>query len=237
LSIVRDDGRRVARFPTALALLVVLLSGCAATRGSDVPLVVRPVPEARAGYLVLFLTGDGGWRKIDATIARRLNAAGVPVVGFLSNRYFRRPYDPDQFARDVERVLAQQTADTGVSRVLLAGYSRGADAIPVLLARMKPESRRHVVGAVLLGPSRRSRLRVGRGARAAPRIDIAGESAHIGGMPLLCVQGTRERDGLCEVLGPRAEQLRFAGSHHFGGRYVEIADAILSFAARSMRDE
>src|SRR6266545_3297982 len=69
----------------ALALLLV-----ACATGSS-PIVER---EARgttqSPYFVVFITGDGGWRKIDVKVSDVLRDAGMPVVGLLANHYFAR---------------------------------------------------------------------------------------------------------------------------------------------------
>ncbi|HUR83256.1 MAG TPA: AcvB/VirJ family lysyl-phosphatidylglycerol hydrolase, partial [Thermoanaerobaculia bacterium] len=53
----------------------------------QLPLVEKPV-AGTSPYFVLLLTGDGGWRAIDQGLAEEINRHGIPVAGFLSDRYF-----------------------------------------------------------------------------------------------------------------------------------------------------
>ncbi len=48
--------------------------------------VLRAVPKHDT--MAIILSGDGGWRDIDASIAKMMQADGVPVVGLDSLRYF-----------------------------------------------------------------------------------------------------------------------------------------------------
>ena len=51
---------------------------------ADLSLVEVPATSASRNTMVVLLTGDGGWADMDKTIAARLAAAGVPVVGWSS---------------------------------------------------------------------------------------------------------------------------------------------------------
>ncbi len=51
------------------------------------PLVELPA-EHQSRLMAVLLSGDGGWRDLDKTIADRLQSLGVSVVGWDSIRYF-----------------------------------------------------------------------------------------------------------------------------------------------------
>ena len=51
------------------------------------------------------LSGDGGWRKIDATIAERLRTREIPTVGFDTAAYFRTRRTPEESAAAHEAVI------------------------------------------------------------------------------------------------------------------------------------
>jgi len=82
---------------------------------SDLPLVELPADHATnehatgehptgehptgmhpTGMLAIVLSGDGGWRDLDQTVARALQDAGVSVVGIDSLRYFWRRKSPSR---------------------------------------------------------------------------------------------------------------------------------------------
>lgn len=101
--------------------------------------------------LVVFLSGDGGWAAIDRRIAEVLSERGVGVVGLNSRDYPLRRNSPDGTAPDVQRIIHAYVTRWGATRVVLAGYSRGASMVPFVATRLTPELRSRTVLLVMLG--------------------------------------------------------------------------------------
>ena len=76
---------------------------------------------------------------------------GVPTVGLNSLKYFWSERTPEETARDVARVLRHYLAAWHKQRVLLIGYSFGADVLPFVVNRLPPELRERVASVSLLG--------------------------------------------------------------------------------------
>ncbi|MEO8378067.1 MAG: AcvB/VirJ family lysyl-phosphatidylglycerol hydrolase [Acidobacteriota bacterium] len=194
------------------------------------PLVEKPVVTGRS-YFALLLTGDGGWRAIDAGLAAEINRQGIPVAGFLSDEYFREKRTPEELTRDIDSVIAHYAALWRKPRVILIGFSRGADAIPIVLAHMSPASRQRVALVALLGAAHSAELQVVPFWKQStvPSIALAPLIHQVKGVPILCVHGEDEEESLCDVIAQGdAVELRIPGGHHFGGRYTEIARSILA---------
>lgn len=203
---------------------------------ATLPLVEAPVHATGQPFVAVFLSGDGGWREIDSTISDALNARGVPVVGLLSNEYFDRRRTPAEVARDVDGLMTRYAAQWHKPKVILIGFSRGADAIPAILANIPPASRARIAVAAMLGPATRMELEkepwwvVGREVPSVPLLPLVRAAR---GVRLLCVHGIDEDDSLCDALTPaEAIDMRMEGGHHFGRRYREIAEAILRAAGQ-----
>src|SRR6202043_924755 len=114
-----------------------------------------PVTEVHASgeseEFALLLTGDGGWAGLDQELAARLAASGVPTVGLNSLKYFWTTRTPAQTANDVARVLRHYLAAWGKERVLLVGYSFGADVLPFVVNRLPADLRARGASGNLLG--------------------------------------------------------------------------------------
>jgi type IV secretory pathway VirJ component len=202
---------------------------------ASLPVIEKPAPASNEPYFAVFLTGDGGWRQIDAAITEDLNARGIPVAGFLSNDYFSDLRTPAEVARDVESLLDHYAARWRKPKVILIGYSRGADAVPAILANLSSASRARIALAAMLGPGLRMELQaygwwaIGRDPPSVPLLPLIRAAR---GVRLLCVHGSDEDESLCDALGPgEAIDLRMPGGHHFGEKYRAIADAIYRSAA------
>jgi type IV secretory pathway VirJ component len=200
-----------------------------------------PVQEVHASgaadEFALLITGDGGWAGLDQELAARLAAQGVPTVALNSLKYFWTERTPDETARDVARVLRHYLAAWSKRRVLLIGYSFGADVLPFVVNRLPPELRARVASMSLLGIDAHASFEV----RIADWVggDQGGpptrpELAEVTRVPVLCIYGEGEEDSICPGLAEKSVVREQIGKgHHFSGEYATLADRILAFARSS----
>ena len=110
------------------------MAGRAEAQGADLTdLPVHALPAAGGdSLLAVILTGDGNWAEIDRVIAAQLVQRGVAVVGLESRSYLNHggPKSPEVIGRDLERLLRHYMALWNRSRVIVIGYSRGAELAP-----------------------------------------------------------------------------------------------------------
>jgi type IV secretory pathway VirJ component len=155
-------------------------------------------------------------------------------VGLNSLKYFWSGRTPEATARDVARLLRHYLAAWHKQRVLLVGYSFGADVLPFVVNRLPPELRERVASVSLLGIDSNASFEVriadwvgSDGAGPPTRPEVAA-LAHV---PVLCIYGEGESDSICPGLpaaGIAREQI--GKGHHFSGEYALLADRILAFA-------
>ncbi len=180
----------------------------------------------------MILTGDGGWADIDKSVAAGLAAAGVPVVGWSSLRYYWTPRTPEAAAADLARIVEHYSAAWKKQRVLLVGYSFGADVLPFLVNRLPAPARARIGSVSLLGLSDTAAFEfhvsswLGGGGDA--QHPTAPEVARLA-VPVTCVHGTDEKDSACLGLeGPRVRVVPLGSGHHFGGSYERVVELILA---------
>jgi type IV secretory pathway VirJ component len=200
---------------------------------SDLPLN-EVQAQGSSDEFALLLTGDGGWAGLDQELAARLAANSVPTVALNSLKYFWSERTPQQAADDVARILHHYLSAWHKQRVLLIGYSFGADALPFIVKRLPEDLRSQVATVNLLGLD----------ANASFEINIADwlgtdtsgpatrpELESLGNLPILCIYGEGEQDTICPTLPASRFKLEEVGKgHHFSGDYAELADRILAFA-------
>lgn len=202
---------------------------------TGIPLVERHARHVTAQHhrLVVMLTGDGGWRRIDIRVTNRFRDAGLPVVGFLTPDYYRVRRTPEESACALERVIRFYKTAWTCDRVVIIGYSRGADILPFMLSRLPADVRASIDVVALLGlePTIDFRYRatwIPGQARKEPQYAVLPEMQKLHGYRILCFYGEKEKDSLCHALDPQlATMIREPGSHHFAGNYGGIADEIL----------
>ncbi len=98
-----------------------------------------PAKGTEKQYLAVIISGDGGWAGIDRDIGNSLAADGVPVVGFNSLQYFWKKRTPEETAKDIGTVIQELPFRVAESKVVLIGYSLGADVLPFIVNRLQPE--------------------------------------------------------------------------------------------------
>ena len=206
----------------------------------DLPVVeVRPSPRAAGAarpsdVFAIIMSGDGGWAGLDQDVAAALSAKGIPVVGLDSLRYFWTARTPEGLAADTDRLIRYYGTHFGKQRVLLIGYSQGADVLPFAVNRLPEATRARVALTAVMGMSEHALFEFhvsswisdsNSGPATLPEIN------RITGMPVLCIYGADESDSLCPKLDPKKFIIvKLKGGHHFDGDYASLARQILAAA-------
>ncbi len=200
---------------------------------SELPLAELPVDHP-SKLMAVLLSGDGGWRDLDKTIAEDLQKQGVPVVGLDTLRYFWSKKTPQQTADVVAALIQTFMAKWKADQVALIGYSFGADVIPFAYNRLPPSLREHVVLIALLGLSKAADFEISvRGWLGEPpgpdALPVLPQATKIPPQLIQCFYGENETDTACPALASRGvETFRRNGAHHYDGNYEVLADAILA---------
>jgi len=200
---------------------------------SDLPLIELPAAHPN-GLMAIVISGDGGWRDLDKTIAQALQKDGVSVIGWDSLRYFWSEKPPAQTSRDLARVMQTYGARWHAQHVALIGYSFGADVMPFAYNRLPDALRAKVSLISLLGfaPDADFQIRVG-GWLGMPASDkalkVRPELTRVPPAIVQCIYGADEEETLCPALTKTGiEVIRTSGDHHFGGDYNALERRILA---------
>ena len=215
---------------TLLFLLLVAVSASAST--PKLPLIEAPSTGGSSDTLAVFVSGDGGWAAIDRGISSVLAANGMPVAGLNALQYFWTKRTPESASRDLQTIIDRYLTRWHKSRLLLVGYSRGADVLPAMISRLPVETRAKIRLVVLLGPSPKVEfefhvadwMRDGSGGLAVrPEVD------RLASQRILCLSGEDDSESLCRELGgrPNIAIITLKGAHHFDGGYENLGHIII----------
>ena len=200
----------------------------------DLPVVEVPAEPTLppADSFAIIMSGDGGWAGIDQNIAAALSAKGIPVVGWDSLRYYWTARTPQGVAADTDKMIRYYLSHFGKKRVLLIGYSQGADVLPFAVNRLPASTKAAVSLMAILGMSEHALFEFhvsswisddNSGPETLPEVN------RITGIPVLCIYGEDEHDSLCPKLNSsKFKIVKVKGGHHFDGNYAALADDILS---------
>ncbi|MEO7964667.1 MAG: AcvB/VirJ family lysyl-phosphatidylglycerol hydrolase [Gemmatimonadaceae bacterium] len=170
------------------------------------PLPVTLVPSHIKGSdLALLITGDGGYVAADRRLAEALTKSGVRVVARDARAYLSRKHSPDEAAADAARLLRRSLAAWKRQRVLLIGYSRGADIMPFIANRLPSALRERVDLIAMLSPASRASFkfhwRVLLFDTVRPTdLPVLPELERLRGEQIRCVYGEKEKEQFCPSL-------------------------------------
>ncbi len=198
-------------------------------------LPLREVAGQPGDTLAILLSGDGGWAGLDKELAAALAARGITVIGWDSLRYYWTARTPDAAANDLARIITHYRSALKRNKIILLGYSFGAEVLPFLVRRLPTELKTQIEKVVLLGPGTHAhfefKLTDWLGGTDAG-LDIKSELARLADLSVLCVHGAEERDSLCPKLEPgMGKSIALPGGHHFAGDYLGLANLITESAA------
>ncbi|MFT4578935.1 MAG: type IV secretory pathway VirJ component [Nitrospinales bacterium] len=203
----------------------------------DLPLVEIPVSNNQNDTLAVIVSGDGGWAAIDKEIGNQLALRGIPVVGFNSLQYFWKKRSPNEAAKDLERTLLAYLQAWGKNKILLIGYSFGADVLPFMMNKLDVNLKNKISKLVLLAPGKFAHFEFkvthwfGSSGSSNP-YPLEPEIIKEQRTPVLCVYGKEDsRDGICPSLtqhaNPNFKAIALDGGHHFGKEFNTLTKIIL----------
>jgi dienelactone hydrolase len=212
----------------------------------------RPVQQKHPEYLVVFATGDGGWRSVSSEVFTHLATEGYLVAGIDTPDALKpvkragERMSTTQAAARVKAAFADAKHDLGVpdsTPIIVVGFSRGATL--VAFAALHPDVRAQVGGAIALALTREvDYLKAPPPERAEIQVDDKGRVQiypalkMLGSTPLAVIQSTNDSyvpsAESRQLLGPDTPTLRLyeveAKNHRFGGAHdkmmADVDDAL-----------
>ena len=198
---------------------------------------VTELPVATGNTLALFWSGDGGWAEVVDSVSHGLMRAGVSVVGVNSHSWLAgQKRSPDDAARDTERLLRYYLAHWNRTRIMLLGFSRGADFMPFIVNRLSPDLRAQIDVVGMLSAERSASFEfhlvdLVKSTVRPTDLPVRPEVERSPSVRYVCIYGTKAKNAVCPYLDPaRITVIGRVGDHHLDGAYEAIAQQLLSAA-------
>lgn len=177
----------------------------------------RPVGAHEHRIAVLF-SGDMGFTVgMGPSIAKRLAADGIPVIGVNSLGAFRVRRTPAEATALVAEAIRRALALDPSARIALVGQSFGADMLQVGLAGLAPDLRARIGFVALVVPGATVEYRASPGeifTFLMHEEDALPTARTLDWVPALCVHGAVEENSLCPLLSqPNMKVLTLPGGH------------------------
>ncbi|WP_425070297.1 AcvB/VirJ family lysyl-phosphatidylglycerol hydrolase [Sagittula sp. S175] len=213
-------------------------TGTAFAELSDLPLTLHIDPQApQTDTYAIFLSGDGGWARFDEEVSTLLAARGIPVVGISTLRYLWSEKSPEVIAADLARIDRLHAPALGRKRLLLLGFSLGANTLPFAAADLPDDLRARLGGVGLIAPEAQTGFEIKAGGwlgRSTGAAEVAPAIARLAqanpDLTIACLHGTRESQSACppaQTLTPHLAATAFDGGHHLGNDHAAIVATLM----------
>jgi type IV secretory pathway VirJ component len=218
---VRSNGWRRLIIGVAVLLLLTLCGALLVQAlKSSAPLMNLPgkIPASKK-LSVVFVSSDAGLYRwsLGGKIARRLAAAGYPLVGVDSLAAFSRRRSPEQAAAIVATAMKDMLDRYPGNPIVLVGQSFGSDILVVALDRLPAPLLARIRRIVLIVPGREAYLQTSLGEMLAlypPDVNLVPLARKLPHVPITCIFGVEETNSLCAILiDPRITDVGLPGGH------------------------
>lgn len=204
----------------------------------ELPIHVIPAAGNPEKPMVFLITGDGGYTSFDKSFCSELAARGTPVVALDALKYFWNEKTPASATADVQKLINLYKEKWQRQKVVLIGYSFGADVLPFVFNRMDKKLQENVALLAMLSPSTEAdfeihitdmlNLSVG-----GKQYNVISEIDRMKNVRSLCLYGSEEE---AEIKGKTTNpDLSFSiisGGHHYDNQFKELAEIVISKTAK-----
>lgn len=196
------------------------------------PVVVMAADPDSTQPLVVFISGDGGWKDFDPRLAAQFVARKCPVVALNALHYFWSKRTPDETTAAVTVLVKKYMKIWDKHSFILAGFSFGADVLPFVLNRLAPPVRARCKGIALFSPGTSTDFEIHVSQMLSSHrkwsYDVVQEIAHRPDVPMLCFFGSEEHTfPVDRIAGPGLQVIYLAGGHHYEANQDDIAEIVL----------
>ncbi|MGH2648008.1 MAG: AcvB/VirJ family lysyl-phosphatidylglycerol hydrolase [Ginsengibacter sp.] len=201
---------------------------------SDLPLnIVNAATIDTGKSLVMYITGDGGWNTFSKNLSQQFATKGYPVVSLNSKKYFWDKKTPEQSAADVTKIITTYQKIWNRKKILLVGYSFGADVTPFLFSHLSKELSDEIEGICLLSPSKNTDFEI-------HLLDMIGGSSgdqsvpdainKISNKPITLLFGENENNfPLNKLTIKNYVSVKLTGGHHYDGDEETVCNTLLKY--------
>lgn len=123
------------------------------TTADQLPITTVAASADSTKPFILYITGDGGWNKFSKNLSQVLANKGYPVVALNAKEYFWKKKTAEITASDISMLIRNYQRLWKRKKVMLIGYSFGADVMPFVYNHLTADLSAQVVNISLLSPS------------------------------------------------------------------------------------
>lgn len=212
-------------------------------REGGLPLIIyKSINPLQNRKLVVMLSGDGGWQEFNDKLALQFTKRSFNAIGFNSRSYFWNQRTPEETTTDIVSAILKYNKIWKAERVILCGYSFGADVTPFVYNRLPKAIKDKVIAIQLLSPFHSTDFDVHMGDIIGTGTDnrnykVEEEIQKIIGIPIYCYYGKDEHPKSLEAFKQKNFSITLLpGDHHYKDAFSRIVNAIRPSSNRNKNE-
>lgn len=185
--------------------------------------------------IIFYISGDAGFNTFSKTFAQELHNYGFDVFALNTKQYFWQKKTPLQASQDSEKFLKQIIKNRNNKKIIIVGYSYGADVAPFIYNRLDADFQKNIQNLLIIGPSKVNDFEIHLEEYITGShqhgFSVIHEINQLKNVPFTLVVSDFENKYF-----PRAEIslknyhfLHLHGNHHFSGNTKMLADSIVKY--------
>ncbi len=182
--------------------------------------------------VIFYISGDGGFNKFSTAFCQSLNNKGYDVYALNARSYFDDKKTPEQTTNDIRNYLNKKLAGRKSRKVVLIGYSFGADVLPFILNRL-PKNVLDVPVSFIMAPSSSTDFEIHWsdifGGNTKRDMDVVTEINKLNDDNIVIINSSDEHElALNKISLKKYTHEVLPGGHHFDGDTDQIINVILN---------
>lgn len=185
--------------------------------------------------VIFYISGDGGFNTFSKTFSQELHQHGYDVFALNTKKYFWKKKTPLQASQDTENYLKQVTKNRKNKKIIIIGYSYGADVAPFIYNRFDADFQKNIQNLVIIGPSKVNDFEIHveeyiRGEQEYG-FSVLREINQIKNVSFTLVVSDLEYKyfPINEITLKDYKFLHLKGNHHFDGNTKMLADSVINY--------
>lgn len=185
--------------------------------------------------IIFYLSGDAGFNTFSKTFSEELHRYGYDVFALNTKKYFWHKKTPLQTAQDSENYLKLITKNRINKKIIIIGFSYGADIAPFIYNRFDPEFKKNIQNVIIIGPSEVNDFEIHLKEYITGQLEygysVIAEINNIKNVPFTLVVSDFERKYFPkkEITIKNYRFVHISGDHHYGGNTKMLADKIVKY--------